>query len=108
MIKVNLLDSVTDRARSVAVVEEKVSSPKARTGMLLVVVGALTALGLGFEYMSANHQNAEVKAELERQEQIAAKMADINKQQGELEKKIEEVKKRINAIKSLRASQQGP
>jgi Tfp pilus assembly protein PilN len=108
MIKVNLLDSVTDRARSVAVVEEKVASPKARTGMLLVVVAALTALGMGFEYMSANHQNEEVKAELERQEQIAAKMADINKQQGELEKKIEEVKKRINAIKTLRASQQGP
>ena len=108
MIKVNLLDSVTDRTRSVAAVEAKVTNPRARSGMLMAVALALTVLGVGFEYTSANNKNAAVKEELARQEEIAAKMADINQQQGELEKRIEEVKKRIDAIKRLRASQQGP
>ncbi len=47
-------------------------------------------------------------SELERQQQIAAQMAAINKEQAELEKKIKDTQARIDAIKKLRASQQGP
>jgi Tfp pilus assembly protein PilN len=108
MIKVNLLESVTDRARAAAVVEERVTNPRARSWLLLVSVAALMALGMGFDYVSANMAHRRAQAELERQQQIAAQMAAINKEQAELEKKIKDTQARIDAIKKLRASQQGP
>ena len=108
MIKVNLLDSVTDRATSVAVVEEKVSNPRTRTIVMAASIFSLLALAIGFDYVSSNTANAHAKQELERQNQIAAQMAAINKEQAELEKKIKDIQVRIDAIKRLRASQQGP
>ncbi|HEX8851903.1 MAG TPA: PilN domain-containing protein [Pyrinomonadaceae bacterium] len=108
MIKVNLLDSVTDRARSVAVVEAKVANPRARSMMLMAAVFSLMALGMIFEYVSANSAHAAAQAELERQEQIAKQMEAVNKEQAELEKKIQAIQVRIEAIKKLRASQKGP
>lgn len=108
MIKVNLLDSVTERDRSVAVVEERVTNPRARSWMLAGAVFALMALFMLLDYVSANSAHAAAQAELERQKQIAAQMAAINKEQAELEKKINAIQVRIDAIKKLRASQQGP
>jgi len=108
MIKVNLLDSVTDRTHSVAAVEARVANPRARSWILMGVVFGLVVLGMGVDYVSANYKNASAREELTRQEEIAAKMQEINKQQADLEKKINEVKSRIEAIKKLRASQQGP
>lgn len=108
MIKVNLLESVTDRARTAAVVEERVTNPRARSLLLMGSVAALMALGMGFDYLSANMAHGRAQAELERQQQIAAQMAAINKEQAELEKKIKDTQVRIDAIKKLRASQQGP
>ncbi|HVF58034.1 MAG TPA: PilN domain-containing protein [Pyrinomonadaceae bacterium] len=108
MIKVNLLDSVTDRARSVAVVENRVSDPRTRTWLMLACVCSLTVLAMLFNYVSTNSANAAAKAELERQQQIAAQMAAINKEQADLEKKIKDIQARIDAIKKLRAAQQGP
>ncbi|HEX8473288.1 MAG TPA: PilN domain-containing protein [Pyrinomonadaceae bacterium] len=108
MIKINLLESVTDRARSVAVVEAKVANPRMRSRMLLFVVAALMFLGMGFDWMSANSAHATAQADLEREEAIAARMEAIKKEQSELEKKISEIQVRIDAIKKLRASQQGP
>jgi hypothetical protein len=46
MIKVNLLDSVTERAHSAAVVEEKVSNPRARFWLLGAAVFGLLAVVL--------------------------------------------------------------
>ncbi len=108
MIKVNLLDSVTDRARSAGIVEQKVADPRTRFWLLGACVFALMACGMAFDFVSANAENARVKVELEKQEQIAAQMAAINKEQAELEKKIKNIETRIEAIKKLRASQQGP
>jgi Tfp pilus assembly protein PilN len=108
MIKVNLLDSVTDRATSVAVVEEKVSNPRARTLVMAASVASLMVLAMLFDYVSANSANAKAKADLEREQQIAAQMAAINKEQADLEKKIKDIQVRIDAIKKLRSSQQGP
>ena len=108
MIKVNLLDSVTDRARSVAVVEAKVSNPGARSWMLMASVFSLMALAMLFDYVSANSANSSAKAELERQEQISAQMAAVNKEQADLGNKIKAIEARIEAIKKLRASQKGP
>ena len=108
MIKVNLLDSVTDRARSVAVVEAKVANPRARSLMLLVAVFSLMALAMLFDYVSANRAHSAAQMELERQQQTAAQMAAVNKEQAELENKIKATEVRIEAIKKLRASQKGP
>jgi Tfp pilus assembly protein PilN len=108
MIKVNLLDSVTDRARATAAVESKVADPRMRLLLLSVSVFALLGLVMVFDFVSARTSAARAEAELEKQKQIAAQMAAINKEQAELEKKIKDIQTRIEAIKVLRTSQQGP
>lgn len=108
MIKVNLLDSVTDRARTTAAVESKVADPRMRLALMGVSVLVLLGLVMVFDYVSARTASARAAAELEKQKQIAAQMAAINKEQAELEKKIKDIQTRIEAIKVLRTSQQGP
>jgi Tfp pilus assembly protein PilN len=108
MIKVNLLNSVTDRAKGVAAVEEKVANPRSQTMILALSVAALLVLGLAYDYTSANGRKAEAEAELRRQTEIKNQMMVVNKEQQELEKKTKEVQARIDAIQKLRAEQQGP
>lgn len=108
MIKVNLLDSVTDRSRTTAAVEAKVADPRTRVMLLGLSVFALLGLVMAFDYFSAHRSAEQAKAELERQQQAAARMAAINKEQAEFEKKMADIQTRIEAIKVLRASQQGP
>ncbi|HEX8118597.1 MAG TPA: PilN domain-containing protein [Pyrinomonadaceae bacterium] len=108
MIKVNLLDSVTERQSSAAVVEAKVANPAARMWMLGGAVVALLGLAMVFDYYSAAASQKKAQAELEKQEQIAAQMAAVNKEQADLEKKLKDIQSRIDVIKKLRSSQQGP
>jgi len=108
MIKVNLLDSVTDRARGVAVVEQKVTNPAMQTMLLGLVTIVLLVAGMGYDFFSAGAAKVKAQKDLEEQERIAAQMAAINKEQGELEKKTKDIQVRIDAIQKLRASQQGP
>jgi Tfp pilus assembly protein PilN len=108
MIKVNLLDSVTDRARGVAVVEQKVTNPAMQTMMLGLVVVVLAVAGMGYDFFSAGAAREKAQKDLEEQQRIAAQMAAINKEQAELEKKTKDIQVRIDAIQKLRASQQGP
>ena len=108
MIKVNLLDSVTDRAKSAAVIETKVANPRMRSTMLMLVIGVLAALAMVFDYASTNSAHAEAQSQLEKEERVAAQMAAVNKEQAELEKKTKDIQVRIDAIKKLRTSQQGP
>src|SRR5919107_3079363 len=108
MIKVNLLDSVTERQSSAAVVEEKVANPAARFWMLGAAVCGLVGLAMVFDFFSASASQAKAKVEHERQQQIAAQMAAVNKEQADLEKKLKDIQSRIEVIKRLRSSQQGP
>ena len=109
MIKVNLLDSVTERHQSsAAVVEERVANPAARFWMLGAAVGVLLGMAVVFDYYSAAASQKKAKAELEKQQQIAAQMAAVNKEQADLEKKLKDIQARIDVIKRLRSSQQGP
>jgi Tfp pilus assembly protein PilN len=108
MIKVNLLDSVTERQSSAAVVEEKVANPAARFWMLGAAVCGLLGLAMVFDFYSASASQAKAKVEHERQQQIAAQMAAVNKEQADLEKKLKDIQSRIEVIKKLRSSQQGP
>ena len=109
MIRINLLDSVTDRsAGGMAAVEARVSSP--RTKMLLVglSVFGLLALGMGLDFVTAAARLGSAKIEQADQQEIAKKMAAINKEQAELEQKTKDVQTRIDVIKRLRSSQKGP
>ena len=54
MIKINLLESVTDRPSGAAMVEDKVSSPRVQTFLLALTVFCLLMLGAGYDYVSAN------------------------------------------------------
>ena len=108
MIKINLLESVTDRPQGVAAVEEKVASPRIQTLLLALTVFGLMALAIGYEYVSTNMAHTAAQKELENQKRIQAQMLAIQKEQQELEKKTQEIQSRIDAIKKLRETQQGP
>jgi len=108
MIKINLLESVTDRPQGVALVEDKVASPRMQTLLLALTVFGLAVLGMGYEYVSSNMARTAAQKELDNQKRINQQMLAIQKEQIELEKKSKEVQARIDAIKKLRESQQGP
>ncbi|HEX8163744.1 MAG TPA: PilN domain-containing protein [Pyrinomonadaceae bacterium] len=109
MIRVNLLESVTDRnGGSVAAVEARVSSPRGQGLLAALVVAGLLVSGVTFDWVSARGARAEAQAELQRQQEVAARMEAIKKEMAELEKRTQEVQTRIDAIKKLRSSQQGP
>ena len=108
MIKVNLLESVTDRPAGVAFVEDKVSSTRTQTFLLALTVMALMVLGMGYDYVSAHAQHDAATKELEKQRRINDQMNAVKREQADLEKKIADINFRIDAIQKLRASQQGP
>jgi Tfp pilus assembly protein PilN len=108
MIKVNLLESVTDRPQGVAAVEDKVASRAVQTLLLALTVFGLTVVAMGYDYVSSNMARTAAQKELDKQKQTNAQMLVIQKEQMELEKKTKEVQARIDAIKKLRESQQGP
>jgi Tfp pilus assembly protein PilN len=108
MIKINLLESVTDRPQGVAAVEEKVASPRIQTLLLALTVFGLMLVGMGYDYVSTNMAYTAAQKELENQKRLNQQMLAIQKEQMELEKKSKEVQARIDAIKKLRESQQGP
>ena len=108
MIRINLLDSVTDRSGVASAVEARVSSPKSKMLLVGLSVFGLLVLGMGLDWVSALAKLAGAETELKSQQEIAKQMAAINKEQGELEKKTKDVQTRIDAIKRLRSSQKGP
>ena len=108
MIKINLLESVTDRPQGVALVEDKVASPRMQTLLLALTVFGLMVLGMGYDYVSSNMALTAAQKELDNQRRINQQMLAIQKEQQELEKKTKEIQARIDAIKKLRESQQGP
>jgi len=108
MIKINLLESVTDRPQGVAAVEDKVASPRIQTLLLALTVFGLMLLGMGYDYVSTNMAYTAAQRDLDKEKRLNQQMLAIQKEQMELEKKSKEVQARIDAIKKLRESQQGP
>lgn len=108
MIKINLLESVTDRPAGIAFVEDKVSSTRTQTFLLALTVMALLVLGMGYDYVSANAQHETATRELEKQRRINEQMNAVKREQADLEKKMADTNFRIDAIQKLRSSQQGP
>jgi Tfp pilus assembly protein PilN len=109
MIKINLLDSITDKPSGVAVaVEERVANPRMQTLLLALVVFGALLLGVSYDFISARAAHDDAQRELDKQERINQQMQAVNKEQAELEKKTKDIQVRIDAIQKLRASQQGP
>src|SRR6202521_3185882 len=108
MIKINLLESVTDGPAGVAFVEDRVSSTRTQTFLLVLTVMALLVLGMGFDYVSANSAHDTATKELEKERRINEQMNAVKREQADLEKKIADINFRVDAIQKLRASQQGP
>lgn len=108
MIKINLLDSVTDRPSGVAMVEDKVASPHMQTILLALTVFGLLLVAVGYDYVSAKSDHEAAQHELKNQQAINLQMLAVNKEQTDLEKKAQDIQGRIDAIKKLREAQQGP
>ena len=108
MIKINLLESVTDRPQGVALVEYKVASPRMQTLLLALTVFGLMVMAMGYDYVSSNMAYTAAQKELDAQKRLNLEMLATQKELQELEKKSKEIQARIDAIKQLRESQQGP
>jgi Tfp pilus assembly protein PilN len=79
-----------------------------QTLLLAATVSGLLVLGVGYDYVSSKSNHETARVELEKQRAINLQMLAVNKEQVELEKKAQEIQSRIDAIKNLRESQQGP
>ena len=109
MIRVNLLNSVTERhSGAVASVERKVGSPASRLLLMSLAVGFLLAAVIGWDIISTQMAKVDAEKRLEEQKRIATELEAVMKEQKELETKIQAIDARINAIKDLRSKQAGP
>ena len=109
MIKINLLNSVTDRqGGAVVAVDRKISSPASRFALMSVVVAVLLAAVIGWDVISSQMAKTKAEQDLDEQKRIAAELEVVMNEQKELEQKIANIDARIEAIKQLRASQAGP
>jgi Tfp pilus assembly protein PilN len=109
MIRINLLNSVTERQGSAVVaVEKKVGSPMSKFLLMGVAVFVLTSAVIGWDVISTNRAKAHADAQLVEEKKKAAELASVMKEQKELETKIKNIDLRIDAIKKLRNEQAGP
>lgn len=109
MIKINLLNSVTERqGGAVQAVDRKFSNPSSRLLLMTLAAAFLLVAVIGWDVISTQMAKSEAQRQLEEQKQIAAELEVVMKEQRELEEKIKNIDLRIEAIKNLRASQAGP
>ncbi|MEW6360593.1 MAG: PilN domain-containing protein [Pyrinomonadaceae bacterium] len=109
MIKINLLNSVTERqGGAVVAVDRKVASPGMRLLFMSLAVAFLLIAFVGWDIISTQMAKASSERQLEEQKQIAAELETVMKEQKELEERIKNIDARIAAIKKLREEQRGP
>lgn len=109
MIKINLLDSVSERKGSAVVaVERKIGSPASRLVLLTIAVVFLFVAIVSFDVITSQLAKRQAQKELDEQKAVAAQLETVLKEQKELEEKIKNIDLRIDAIKKLRAEQAGP
>jgi Tfp pilus assembly protein PilN len=109
MIKINLLDSVTERqAGTAVVVERKIASPASRLLMMTIAVAFLVTAVIGWDIISTQMAKTQAEADLAEQKRIEIELETVSKEMKELEAKIQNIDTRITAIKKLRDSQAGP
>lgn len=109
MLKINLLNSVTERQEgAVASVDKTIASPVSKLLVMSLAVGFLTFAAIAWEIVGTHMAKADAEAQLQEQKQIAAELETVMNEQKDLETRIQNIDKRIEAIKTLRASQAGP
>ena len=109
MIKINLLESVTERqGGAVVAVDRKISSPTSRLLLMSLAVAFLLAAVIGWDVISTQMAKTEAERQLAEQKQIATELEAVTKEMSELEAKIKNIDSRIELIKKLRDSQAGP
>ena len=109
MIKINLLNSVTERqGGAVVAIDNKVGSPTSRLLLMTLAVGFLLTAVIGWDVISTQMAKADAEKERQNQLEIKASLEVIMKEQKELEAKIAAIDSRIEAIKTLRSQQAGP
>jgi Tfp pilus assembly protein PilN len=89
-------------------VEARVATPFVQTMLLALTVFGLLIVGISYDYVSSRSAHAAAQTEVENQRRINQQMLAVNREQAELEKKAQDIQGRIDAIKRLRESQQGP
>lgn len=109
MIKINLLNSVTERqGGAVVALDRTVGSSASRFLLMTLAVGFLLACVVGWDVISTRMAKADAEHQLEEQQQIAKDLEAVMAEQKDLEQKIQNIDTRIDAIKKLRNSQAGP
>ena len=109
MIKINLLNSVTERqSGAVVAVDRKISSAGSRLALTSIVVAVLLAAVIGWDVISTQMAKTEAERQLDEQKRIAAELEVVMNEQKDLQERINNIDTRIEAIKTLRASQAGP
>ncbi|MBK8303961.1 MAG: hypothetical protein IPK98_11380 [Chloracidobacterium sp.] len=82
MIKINLLNSVTERqGGAIVAVDRKISSPKSRMILMSVVVSVLLAAVIGWDVISYQMAKTEAERQLDEQKQIAAELEVVMNEQ---------------------------
>jgi Tfp pilus assembly protein PilN len=109
MIRINLLNSVTERqGGAVVTVEKKVGSAMSRFVLMGIAVFVLTSAVIGWDLISTTQAKAHAETMLVEEKKKAAELEKVMKEQKELENKIKNIDLRIEAIKKLRSEQAGP
>ena len=82
MIKINLLNSVTERqSGAVVAVDRKISSPGSRMILMSIVVAVLLAAVIGWDVISTQMAKADAERQLDEQKRIEA---ELHEKAGEL------------------------
>ena len=79
-----------------------------QTLLLALTVFGLMVMAMGYDYVSSTMAFTAAQKELDNQKRLNQQMLATQKELADLENKSKEVQARIDAIKQLRASQQGP
>jgi len=109
MLKINLLNSVTERqVGTIDVVDQKIGSAGSRFLVLTLVVGFLTLSIIGWDIISSRMAKAAAEQELQVQKEKEQQLQAVIDEQKDLEQRINAIDARIEAIKKLRANQAGP
>jgi Tfp pilus assembly protein PilN len=109
MIKINLLESVTEKQATTSnVVNKKVANPMSRLMLMAVACAALFALVAGADILNSSIKKSEAEKALVNEKEIAAQLETVIKEQNDLDVKIKAIDSRIEAIKKIRSAQAGP
>lgn len=109
MIKINLLESVTEKAATTSnTVNKKVSNPVSKLMLMAVACAGLFVLVAGWDVVNSSMKKTEADKQLANEKEIETQLATVIKEQNDLDTKIKSIDSRIDAIKKIRSAQAGP